>query len=110
MAVQWTQPLWPSRQLLEQWTQPLEPGTVDTAFVAFLTAFGAVDTALGAWHGGHSLWTSAFGAVDTAFEAWHGGHSLWTSAVEQRTLPCGALRKWTSALRSGPGEDQVPYK
>ncbi len=82
---------------------------MDTAFVAFLTAFGAVDTALGAWHGGHSLWTSAFGAVDTAFEAWHGGHSLWTSAVEQRTLPCGALRKWTSALRSGPGEDQVPH-
>ena len=57
---------------------------------------------------GHSLLT-AFGAVDTAFGAWHGGHSLWTSAVEQRTLPCGALRKWTSALRSGPGEDQVPY-
>ncbi|DBB06201.1 TPA: hypothetical protein ACH3X3_009750 [Trebouxia sp. C0006] len=31
---------------LEQWTEPLEPGTVDTAFVAFLTAFAAVDTAL----------------------------------------------------------------
>jgi len=33
-------------QPLEQWTQLLEPGTVDTAFVAFLTAFAAVDTAL----------------------------------------------------------------
>jgi len=61
---------------------------VDTAFVAFLTAFGKVDTAIGAWHG---------------------GHSLWTSAVEQRTQPCGALRKWTSPVTSGPGEDQVPY-
>ena len=27
--------------------------------------------------------------------------------MEQRTEPCGALRMWTSALRSGPGE--VPY-
>ncbi len=63
-------------------------GAVDTAFVAFLTAFGA---------------------VDTAFGAWHGGHSLWTSAVEQRTQPYGALRKWTSPLGSGPGEDRVPY-
>ncbi len=33
-------------QPLEQWTQLLEPSTVDTAFVAFLTAFAAVDTAL----------------------------------------------------------------
>jgi len=71
----------------EVWQLFVSDGSaVDTAFVAFLTAFGAVDTALGAWHG---------------------GHSLWTSAVEQRTQPCGALRKWTSALRSGPGE--VPY-
>ncbi len=60
---------------------------------------------------GHSLCglPDSFRAVDTAFGAWHGGHSLWTSAVEQRTQPCGALRKWTSALRSGPGADQVPY-
>ena len=32
-------------------------------------AFGAVDTAFGAWHSGHSLWISALGAVDTAFGA-----------------------------------------
>ena len=51
--------------------------------------------------------SAAFGAVDTAFGAWHSVHSLWTSAVEQRTEPCGALRMWTSALRSGPGE--VPH-
>ena len=46
---------------------------VDTAFVAYVTASGA---------------------VGTAFGAWHGGHSLWTSGVEQRTQPCGAMRKW----------------
>ncbi|DBA80684.1 TPA: hypothetical protein ACH3X1_007925 [Trebouxia sp. C0004] len=62
-------------------------GAVDTAFVALLTAFGA---------------------VDTAFGAWHGGHSLWISAVEQRTQPCGASRKWTSPLGSGPGN--LPLK
>ena len=56
-------------------------GAVDTAFVAYLTAFGA---------------------VDTAFGAWHGGHSLWTPGVEQRTQPCGAVRKWTPPLGSGP--------
>ena len=41
---------------------------------------------------------SLSGAVDTAFGAWHGGHSL-----------CGALRKWTSPLRSCSGEDRVPH-
>ena len=45
---------------------------------------------------------AAFGAVDTAFGAWHGGHSLWTPGVEQRTQPCGAVRKWTPPLGSGP--------
>ncbi|DBA72567.1 TPA: hypothetical protein ACH3X2_010322 [Trebouxia sp. C0005] len=47
---------------------------------------------------------------------WSRGHSLWTSAVEQRTQPCGAedTALWSIShvficLRSGPGEDQVPY-
>ena len=53
------------------------------------------------------LVSDAVQLLDTAFGAWHSGHSLWTSAVEQRTEPCGALRMWTSALRSGPGE--VPH-
>ncbi|KAA6426275.1 MAG: hypothetical protein FRX49_03387, partial [Trebouxia sp. A1-2] len=59
----------------------------------FVSGCSAVDTAFVA---------TAFGAVDIAFGAWHDGHSLWASAVEQRTQPCGALHKWTSALRSGP--------
>ena len=42
-------------------------------------AFGAVDTAFGAWHGGHSLC----------------GHSFWTQ-------PCGALRKWRVEVRIRP--------
>ncbi len=46
-----------------------------------------MDTAFGAWHGGHSLYGP---------QLWSRGHSL----VEH-------LRKWTSALRCGPGE--VPY-
>ncbi|KAA6426262.1 MAG: hypothetical protein FRX49_03374, partial [Trebouxia sp. A1-2] len=42
------------------------------------------------------LFVSGCSAVDTAFVATAFG-------VEQRTQPCGALHKWTSALRSGPG-------
>ncbi len=35
-------------------------GAVDTAIVAYLTAFGVEDTAFfGAWHGGHGLWSLA---------------------------------------------------
>ena len=50
----WTQPLWPGGQPLEQWTQPLENCTVDTAVVAWRSAFGAVDSAFRALHSGHS--------------------------------------------------------
>ena len=72
----------------EVWQLFVSDGSaVDTAFVAFLTAaFGAVDTAFGAWHGGHSFWTSAFGAVDTAFgpQLWSRGHSLVEQCASAR--------------------------
>jgi len=47
-------------------------------------AFGAVDTAFGAWHGGHSLC----------------GHSFWTQPLWPQ--PCGALRKWRVEVRIRP--------
>ena len=60
----------------EVWQLFVSDGSaVDTAFVAFLTACGAGDTAFEAWHGGHSLWSLArwtqplnlgCGAEDTA--------------------------------------------
>ena len=51
------------------------------------------------WSSGHSLWSLARWTQLLDLSFWSSGHSLWTSAVEQRTQPCGALRKWTSVLR-----------
>ena len=64
-------------------------GAVDTAFAAFLTAFGAGDTAClepGMVDTAYGAYLRAFGAGDTAFfGAWHGGPSLWS-----RTATLGA--------------------
>ncbi len=87
---------------------------VDTAFVAYVTASGAVDTAFGAWHGGHSLWSLArwtqpldlrCGAEDAALwsNAQVVGSGPWLTEGDNRVL-------W--GLRSGTlfgGTCQVPY-
>jgi len=61
---------------------------------SLLTAFGAVDTAFGAWHGGHSL----CGLPDSF---WSSGHSLWSLArwTQPLDLGCGAedTALWTIA-------------
>ena len=71
-------------------------GAVDTAFAAFLTAFGAGDTAClepGMVDTAYGAYLRAFGAGDTAFVgAWHGGPSLWS-----RTATLGASLPKTCA-------------
>ncbi len=78
---------------------------MDTAFVAYVTASGAVDTAFGAWHGGHSLWTS--GVEQRTQPLWSNaqvvGSGPWLTEGDNRVL-------W--GLRSGTlfgGTCQVPY-
>ena len=72
-TAQWTQLLWPGVELVEQWTQPLEHCTMDTAVVAWRSAFGAVDSAFGALYGGHSCC-----GLEISF--WSSGLSLWSIA------------------------------
>jgi len=83
-------------------------------------AFGAVDTAFGAWHGGHSLcgqsfWTQPLWPqlLDTAFAASAFGHSLveplrkWRAEVRIRSYSSATFIDFDSFLLQAPKYLQV---